>query len=61
MAVYWFKYKSKPSGKILTFVASNRKLVEQKRKRAMKEGFKCTQISKSFGEGALIWGHKIGK
>jgi len=61
MAVYWIKYKSKPSGKVLTYVASNRKLVEQVRKERMKAGFKCTPISKSYGQGATIWGHKVGK
>lgn len=61
MAVYWIKYRSKPSGKVMTYVASNKKQVEGFRKRRMKEGFKCTEISKSYGDGALIWGHKVGK
>jgi len=61
MAVYWYKYRSKPSGKVLTYVASNKKLAEQQRKKSMKQGFKCTPISKSYGDGALIWGHKVGK
>jgi len=61
MAVYWIKYRSKPSGKVLTYVASNRALVEKARKEKMKQGFKCTAISKSYGQGATIWGHKVGK
>jgi len=61
MSVYWFKYKSKPSGKILTFVSSNKQQAEEKRKRRIAEGFKCTPINKSYGTGALIWGHKMGK
>jgi len=61
MAVHWFKYRSKPRGKVLTFVASNKRLAEQRRKTCLREGCKPTTVYTSFGSGALIWGHKKGK
>ena len=61
MAVYWFKYRGKPTGKMFTYVASNRKLAEQKRKKRIKEGFRCSTISKSYGQGALIFSGTVGK
>jgi len=62
MTVYWFKYRSKPiKNKVLTFVSSNKTLAEKRRKQAKKDGFKPTPVYTSYGNGALIWGHKVGK
>ena len=61
MAVYWYKYRGKPTGKLFAFVGSNRLEVEQARKRTIKKGFKCSSLSKGFGNVALIRGGKVGR
>jgi len=61
MAVYWYKYRGKPTGKMFTFVGSNKLKVEQARKRTIKKGFKCGCLSKSYGNVALIHSGKVGK
>jgi hypothetical protein len=61
MTVYWYKYRSKPRGKVLTYVSSNKKLAERRRVLTKMEGLKPTPVYTSFGQGAIIWGHKKGK
>jgi hypothetical protein len=59
MVVYYFKYKGKPSGKIFIYTSSNKAEVEKARRRRVKFGFKCTNISKGAGNSALIYGGRL--
>lgn len=61
MAVYWYKYRGKPTGKMFTFVGSNKLEVEQSRKKAIKKGVKCGVLNKSYGNVARIHSSRVGK
>jgi len=57
MAVYYFKYRGKPSpsGKVFVYVSSNKAQAKKMRTNKVKNGLKCSQIS----TGNTIYGGRV--